>query len=80
MMIPSDLISAIEAFLAEAGMKASQFGKDSVGDPNFVFDVRKGRSPSIKVARRALEFIEEQRRSRPSRPSPSSERKVGVSG
>jgi hypothetical protein len=66
MMIPTEFLATIEAFLAKAGMTASRFGKDAVGDPNFVLDIRNGRSPSIKVAMRALEFIEAQKHTRAS--------------
>ncbi len=40
----------IEAFLVRTGMSATRFGKEAVGDPRFVFDLReKGRAPSARL-------------------------------
>ena len=42
-------LAEIEAYLSRSGTEASSFGKDVLGDPNFVFDLRKGRSPSTRT-------------------------------
>jgi phosphopantothenoylcysteine decarboxylase/phosphopantothenate--cysteine ligase len=40
----------IEAFLKRTGISATRFGKEAVGDPRFVFDLReKGRAPSARL-------------------------------
>jgi sulfate adenylyltransferase subunit 2 len=39
----------IETHLAKHKLDATSFGKDALGDPNFVFDLRKGRSPSTRT-------------------------------
>ena len=39
----------IETYLARTGTDPSSFGKHALGDPNFVFDLRKGRSPSART-------------------------------
>jgi phosphopantothenoylcysteine decarboxylase/phosphopantothenate--cysteine ligase len=40
----------IEAFLQRTGMSATRFGREAVGDPRFVFDLReKGRAPSARL-------------------------------
>jgi len=45
-----DFRAEIEAFLARTGISPSRFGKEAVGDPRFVFDVReKGRAPSARL-------------------------------
>lgn len=36
----------VEAFLAKAKIEPTKLGKEALGDPSFVFDLRKGRSPS----------------------------------
>lgn len=47
----------VETFLKSAGISASRFGKEAVGDPNFVSDLREGRSPSLTLVNRVLAFI-----------------------
>jgi sulfate adenylyltransferase subunit 2 len=42
-------LTDIEAFLKSSGTDASAFGKLALGDPSFVFDLRKGRSPSTRT-------------------------------
>lgn len=39
------LLRSIKAFLTEHDLLPSQFGRRVVGDPRFVFDLRKGRTP-----------------------------------
>lgn len=41
----TELLTQIEAFLAESGMAPSAFGRDAMGDPLFVFQLRDGREP-----------------------------------
>ena len=42
-------LSEIERFLQAAGMDPTALGKQALGDPSFVFDLRKGRSPSTRT-------------------------------
>ena len=42
-------LSEIEAHLALHNLDATGFGKQILGDPSFVFDLRKGRSPSTRT-------------------------------
>jgi len=42
-------LAEIEAFLKTSGSDATAFGKLALGDPSFVFDLRKGRSPSTRT-------------------------------
>jgi phosphopantothenoylcysteine decarboxylase/phosphopantothenate--cysteine ligase len=45
-----DFRAEIEAFLARTGISATRLGKEAVGDPRFVFDLReKGRAPSARL-------------------------------
>ena len=47
----------VEAFLRESGFKASELGKQSVGDPTFVTGLRRGRSPTLATVDKVLAFI-----------------------
>lgn len=51
-------LSRVEAFLDASGFKPSEFGRQSVGDPNFVVNLRRGRSPTLATADRVLAFID----------------------
>lgn len=57
-MIEPDAFKAdIEAFIASHRMAPTRFGKEAVGDPKFVFDLRNGREPSWRTAQRVKEFM-----------------------
>lgn len=58
MLTGADLRNRIDTFLVKAKMAPTRFGKDAVGDPSFVFDIREGRVPSLDTANRVIEFIE----------------------
>jgi 2,4-dienoyl-CoA reductase-like NADH-dependent reductase (Old Yellow Enzyme family) len=59
-----EFITEVEGFLASTRMKATDFGRESVGDPNFIRHLRKGRSPSLLTADRVCTFMEKVRQSR----------------
>jgi len=42
-------VDDVEAFLARTKVEPTRLGKEALGDPSFVFDLRKGRSPSGKT-------------------------------
>ncbi len=52
-----ELLADIQRFLQRSGMPPTSFGRDALGDPRFVFDLRKGRQPGAKVSARAYAFI-----------------------
>ena len=52
------LLRKIEKYLGSSGMAPTRFGKESVGDPSFVFELRNGREPRGATASRVLRFIE----------------------
>jgi homoserine dehydrogenase len=65
-MITADQFrAAVEAHLKAADVKPSRFGKDLLGDPNFVFDLRAGRCPNLDIVERVMGAIE---RAKPARP------------
>jgi hypothetical protein len=39
------LLRQIEIFLKTSGTAPARFGRDAMGDPRFVFDLRNGRTP-----------------------------------
>ena len=47
----------VEAYLRRHEMSPARFGQRSLGDPCFVADIAKGRSPSLKTADRVLVFM-----------------------
>lgn len=57
-----ELLSNIDAFLAESGMADSSFGRAAVNDWKFVRDLRSGkRRVWPETAKKVLKFIEQQR-------------------
>ena len=55
--LSEQFLAEIETFLANAGMDPTKLGKESLNDPNFVFDLREGRSPSARTIDRVRSFI-----------------------
>ena len=45
-------------FLERTGLKPSMFGLQAAGDPNLMRQLRRGRSPTLKLADRVLAFID----------------------
>lgn len=60
MLTAETFLAEIDAFLAESGMSATAFGKAAVGDPNFVKDLRDGRSASLRLVEKVNAYISEQ--------------------
>ena len=48
---------AVEAFLKRSDFKPTEFGRQAVGDPSLVLNLRRGRSPTLITADRILAFI-----------------------
>ena len=51
--------STVEEFLERTGFKPTEFGRQAVGDPSLVLNLRRGRSPTLVTADRILAFIRE---------------------
>jgi hypothetical protein len=45
-----DLLRRVEAELRRSGVTASRFGRDAVGDPRLVHDMRRGRRPGERLS------------------------------
>jgi hypothetical protein len=57
-MTPSETFrQKIETYLGRTGMKPSVFGRMAVGDTNFVFDIREGRMPSLRLVEKVENFM-----------------------
>ncbi|HWT14041.1 MAG TPA: hypothetical protein VN231_14905 [Allosphingosinicella sp.] len=55
---PSLLIELIEAYMRQTKMSSSRFGRDAVGDPNFVTGLRDGRRPRKATVQRVIAYLE----------------------
>lgn len=58
----ADLLHRVEAFLREADMPPTIFGRLALRDPRFVGDLRRGRKPHRKTERRAIQYMDQWRR------------------
>jgi sulfate adenylyltransferase subunit 2 len=55
--IAQTFLAEIERHLETRKTEASAFGKQALGDPNFVFDLRRGRSPSTRTMDKVRAFM-----------------------
>lgn len=55
------LLRQIEIFLRETDMAPTRFGRDAVRDPRLVFDMRRGREPSMRMVKRVEHFMNKRR-------------------
>ena len=56
-MTAQAFLTEIETFLASSSTDATSLGKQALGDPSFVFDLRKGRSPSTRTIEKIRSWI-----------------------
>ena len=55
------LLQRIDAYLRSTRVSVTRFGRDAVGDPNFVLDLRDGREPRRRTVQRVIQFIDAQK-------------------
>jgi hypothetical protein len=67
-------LSEIEAFLARERTAPSTFGRAAVRDPNFVWELRDGRAPSLRLVDRARAYMAAQRSAASSTAEPTEKR------
>ncbi|HEX8840053.1 MAG TPA: hypothetical protein VF750_06255 [Sphingomicrobium sp.] len=53
-----NLLREVEKYLRRNDTAPTRFGRDVVGDPRFVFDLRNGRDPRPATVARVLEYLE----------------------
>ena len=52
------LLREIENFLRSTDFPPARFGREAMGDPRFVFDLRNGREPRPRTVARIRQFLE----------------------
>jgi len=52
------LLRDVEKYLKISNTPAARFGRQAMGDPRFVFDLRKGREPRPRTIERIRAFLE----------------------
>lgn len=52
------LLRIIENHLKQTKVAPARFGRDAVGDPRFVFDLRNGREPRASTITRVCRYME----------------------
>lgn len=52
------LLHKVEQHIKATRMPPTRFGRESVGDPRFVFDLRAGREPRSATIARVLRYLE----------------------
>jgi hypothetical protein len=52
------LIRRIDRYLRASKTATTRFGRDAVGDPNFVMNLRDGRQPRQSTVDRVIAFLE----------------------
>ena len=55
------IIRDVENFLKQRNIAPTRFGRDAMGDPRFVFDLRRGREPGPRTVRRVRAYLENAR-------------------
>ena len=53
------LLRAIEKHLRDRAVAPATFGRDAVGDPSFVFELRRGREPRLKTMRKVRLYMDQ---------------------
>jgi hypothetical protein len=57
-IISVHLLREVEKFLRQSDIPATRFGREVMGDPRFVFDLRNGRDPRPVTVARVRAYLE----------------------
>lgn len=52
------LLREVEKFMRRCDVPATRFGKEALGDPRFVFDLRNGRDPRPRTVARVMQYLD----------------------
>ena len=52
------LLRDVEKYLRNHDVAAARFGREAMGDPRFVFDLRRGREPRATTVSRVRTYLE----------------------
>ena len=55
--LTEQFMERVEGYLTQSGMDATSFGRDAMNDTNFIFALRKGRSPSSRTMDKVLAWM-----------------------
>jgi 2,4-dienoyl-CoA reductase-like NADH-dependent reductase (Old Yellow Enzyme family) len=55
------LLREVEKYLRTNAVAPTRFGRDVLGDPRFVFDLRRGREPRPRTVKRVQSFLQGQK-------------------
>lgn len=53
------LLKEVEKYLRQNGISPTRFGREVLGDPRFVLDLRNGRDPRPRTVARVRAFLQE---------------------
>ena len=56
--MPVYLLRDVEKFLRRSDVAPTRFGRDAMGDPRFVFDLRNGRDPRPRTVAKVRAYLE----------------------
>lgn len=59
MITREQFVGRVEAYLERTGSKHFEFGREVLGDPSFVRDLRNGRTPRLDTILKVLAFLDE---------------------
>lgn len=62
-----ELLARVESFIAQHSLPPSTFGRLTIGDGNLVSDLQKGRSLTLKRAKKVCDFMSEYNRKSPTK-------------
>ena len=51
------LLRDVEKYLKNSNTPAAKFGREAMGDPRFVFDLRRGREPRPRTVEKVRAFL-----------------------
>ncbi len=57
-MNSTEFLDTVEAFIRKRSMYPTEFGSKVMNDGSFVFDLRSGRSVTLKTQARVLDYID----------------------
>lgn len=55
----AELLARVKQFIAQHSLKPSTFGRLTIGDGNLISDLQKGRSLTLKRAKKVCDFMSE---------------------
>jgi hypothetical protein len=56
--MPVYLLRDVEKFLRQSEVAPTRFGREAMGDPRFVFDLRNGRDPRPRTVAKVRAYLE----------------------